>query len=215
MKFLIMALLGLGSFLIIPLVMMYGYKWRIIESTIRGSYGLPNFRGAGDSDDILTQGFKSIAASIIYEIIPQNIVLLALMLSGNSDLNSNSAIISVCIGFVINIVFVLSLVNMVDENRFGAVFDFKRVFGLIKKMGWVRYVPFLIVYTVIIEVLLLIATELIHYVKDLGSFIGSLSIFIIFMLYYAYLLMFSSRFSGLVYLTAMEEQGIEETTNTG
>jgi len=211
-----MALLGFGSFLIIPLVMMYGYKWRIIESTIRGSYGLPNFRGAADdSDDVLTQGFKSITASIIYEILPLNILLFALMLSGNSDLNSNSAIISAVIGFLINIVFVLSVVNMVDENRFRAVFDFKRVFGLIKNMGWVRYISFLIVYTVIIEVLWLVVTELINYVKDLGSVVGSLSIFIIFMLYSVYLLMFSGRFSGLVYSTAMEGQGIEEPTNPG
>lgn len=199
-KFLIMLALVLGSFLIIPIFMASGYKFRIIESTIQGSDELPDFSRSGD---LISQGFKIIAATIIYGI-PSYFVMFALILSRNPDLGVNgiySTIILAVIGFVVNIVFILSIVNMVVENRFRAAFNFKRVFELIKNMGWGRYLSYLVGYSIIIEILGLIISALSYYLMNMESTF-LIAYFSAIMLYNAYLLMLGGRFSGLVYSNA-------------
>lgn len=200
-KFLIMLALNFGSFLIIPIFMASGYEFRIIESTIQGSNELPDFSKSGD---LISQGFKIIAASIIYGI-PSYIVMFALIISRNPDLSVNgvySTIILAFIGFLVNIVFILSIVNMVAENRFGAVFDFKIVFQLIKNLGWGRYLSYLVVYSIIIEILGLIISMIFTHFMNMGS--TFLIAFLVIMLHNAYVLMFGGRFSGLIYSNAAE-----------
>lgn len=199
-------LLFVGSFLIIPGLMGVGYKLRIIESTINGSDELPPFKDYGD---LLEKGVLLIGASIVYNI-PLYIIIVALLMSGNLSVGFSGGfftIITAIIGFFISIILTLALVNMVAEGRFKAVFDFKKVFELIKNIGWGKYLSFLIVYFVIFQILGLIILLLTSYVRN--GVLGFIIYFLVLFLFYAFTYMVSGRFSGLLYSNAIGGKEIE------
>ncbi|MEG3225048.1 MAG: hypothetical protein BME94_05875 [Methanobacteriales archaeon Met13] len=205
-KFFIMLALYLGSFLIIPGIMALGYSLRIIESTINGSNELPDFKGSGK---LLDGGIKFIGAGIIYGI-PSYIVIVASIISINPYLNMNGPyymLILAIVSFVVSIVFTLALVNMVAEDRFSAVFDFKKVFGLIKNMGWGTYLSYLVVYAVIVEVFsLIVSLATLQLTNISATFLNFIGVLAISYLLNAYILMFGSRFKGIIYLKCLENQ---------
>ncbi|HMK53593.1 MAG TPA: DUF4013 domain-containing protein [Methanobacteriaceae archaeon] len=207
-KFFIMIILSLGSFLIIPGIMALGYSLRIIECTITGSNELPDFKG---TDKLLEAGIKFIAASIIYGI-PTYIVIFSSVIYGirygNPDLNMGGPyymLILAIISFLVSIVFTLALVNMVVENKFGAAFNFKKIFGLIKNLGWGTYLSYLVVYAIIVEILSFVVGLANPHLTNISamSFMG---VFAISFLFNAYLLMFGGRFKGIIYLKCLEKQ---------
>ncbi len=193
-------LLFLGSFLIIPGLMGMGYKLRIIESTINGSDELPAFKDYGD---LLNKGLLLLGASILYNI-PLYIIMVLLIMSripGFGLSGSYYTIAVAIVGFLISIILTLAVVNMVAENRFKAVFDFKKVFELIKNIGWGKYISFLIVYTIIFQILSLIILLLTPYMQN--GIIGFIASFLVLLMLYAYTYMVSGRFSGLLYSKAI------------
>ena len=113
------------------------------------------------------------------------------------------------VGFVINIVFLLALANMAFEDKFRAVFDFKKVFAMIKKIGWGTYLSYLLVYTIIVQVLSLVITFTNSYLMAMIGFIGGFALYLlIYLLFNAFLILFGGRFRGLIYIKGMEDQDV-------
>lgn len=204
-KFLKVFLLYLGSFLIIPGLMALGYSLRVIQSTIVGSDELPDF---DDSGKLISDGLNYVGARIIYGI-PSYVIILLLIFSGTLNFATNllSLVILAIVGFIIDIVFLLALANMAFEDKFRAAFDFKKVFAMIKKIGWGTYLFYLIVYTIIVQVLTLVITFANPYLITMIGSIGGLALYIlIYLLFNTFMILFGGRFRGLIYLKGIEDQ---------
>ncbi len=203
-KFIILLILLLGSILIIPGIFAYGYIIKIIKSSFNGSNVLPDFKG---SDDILEDGIKFIGASIIYGI-PAFIITLVLILTSihkfttiNLITNPSGSIILLIVGFIVNIAFFIGLANMAHQDRFAAAFDFKNIFKLIKTIGWKNYLVYLVIYTIIAQLLSLVISSAFNPINILGpsAFVRFGEFFLISILVNTYILAFGSRLRGLIY----------------
>ncbi|MDO5835210.1 MAG: DUF4013 domain-containing protein [Methanobacterium sp.] len=206
-KLLKVFILYLGFFLLIPGLMALGYSLRVIQSTIAGIDELPDFDNSGK---LISDGLNYVGASIIYGI-PSYVIIFILIFSGIQDFATNPlAIIGLAIvGFIINVVFVLSLANMAFEDKFRAVFDFKKVFAMINRIGWGTYLSYLIVYTIIVEVLSLILTFANPYlIVTIGSIGGFIAYILISFFFNTFLILFGGRFRGLIYLKGIDDQNI-------
>jgi len=202
-KFLKVFLLYLGSFLIIPGLMALGYSLRVIQSTIVGSDELPDFN---DSGKLISDGLNLVGANIVYGI-PSYVVILLLIISGTLNFATNlfSIMILAIVAFIIDIIFLLALANMAFEDRFRAVFDFKKVFAMIKKIGWGTYLSYLVVYTIIVQVLSLVITFANPYLNTMIGSIGGLSLYIlIYLSLNTFMILFGGRLRGLIYLKGIE-----------
>jgi len=204
-KFLKVFILYLGCFLIIPGLMALGYSLRVIQSTIVGLDELPDFDNSGK---LISDGLNYVGASIIYGI-PSYVVILILIFSGVSNFATNLLFIAVLaiVGFIVNIVFLLALANMAFEDKFRAIFDYKKVFAMIKKIGWGYYLSYLLVYTIIVQMLSLILTFTNLYLIGTIGLIGGMATYILLsFLFNAYLMVFGGRFRGLIYKKGIENQ---------
>ena len=210
-RFLILIVLFLGSFLVIPVLITRGYTLRIIEHALKGEKGLPNFSNLWE---LLINGIKLFIINIIYEI---PVILITIVLLKQINFNVLSAnlflfspmnmIIFIIIGFLISIVFTIGIANMVYEKySFMAAFDFKQIFNLIKMIGWKKYIAYIVVYAVIINILSLFSMYLIipHSSNAPFAFYGSLILVINYFLS-AYRGVFGSRFKGLIYPLEMKQ----------
>lgn len=205
-KFLSVILLSLGSFLIIPALMVYGYSLRVIKSTILGFDELPNF---DDSGNLIADGLKLIAVNIIYNIPMYVVSFVFIMVAmGKSDLSftsySSQAIIAIVV-FFISIVLVPAVANMAYEDKFRAAFDIKRVFKLIKNIGWIRYLSYLILYSVIVQILSLAVNLTSPHLKIYIGAIYWLIYYLLLLLLNSYLILIGGRFRGIIYSEGMQE----------
>jgi hypothetical protein len=204
-KLLKVFLLYLGFFLLIPGLMALGYSLRVIQSTIVGIDELPDFDNSGK---LISDGLNYVGASIVYGI-PSYIVILILIFSGIPNFATNLLyiVLFAIVGFIVNIVFLLALANMAFEEKFRAVFDFKKVFAMIKKIGWGKYLSYLVVYTFIVQVLSIILTFANLYLVDTMGIVGGMVTYILLsFLFNTYLILFGGRFRGLIYLKGIEDQ---------
>lgn len=207
-RFLVLILLFLGSFLIIPGLIAYGYMLRIIEYSIKGEDTLPDYDRAGD---LIVPGIKLLIVSLIYGIpnliitffllnkLHMNTVVSPLILT--SPINMTILFI---VGFVVSLFFVLGLANMVYENRLMAAFDIKRIFNLVKIIGLKKYVAYVIVYTIILNLIsllgLIIVVPALH-PQSLGNILYFLVFYIVNVFISTFSRVFGSRFKGLIYPT--------------
>jgi len=210
-------LLSIGGILLIPGLIAYGYILRIIKSTLKGEDSLPDFNHLGD---LFIDGIKFLIVSMIYGI-PALIFNFILYHQVNYDTlaidwtNPFTITISFIIGFLVSIVFVIALANMAYEERFGAAFAFKRIFQLIKMIGWKKYLSYIVVYLIIANIItgipLVILIFLIHPSLTITSFIGFSSVLTINTIFSAYMLAFAGRFRGLIY--PINEENEKEDNN--
>ncbi len=211
-KLLILLLLHFGTFLLIPIIMAYGYALRIIENTLKNENELPDFSNVGQ---LLEKGLEFIVVTLIYRI-PIFIVTILIFTQISLITVSPTMLISnpiymiplIAIGFLVNIFYVLGLANMVQEKRFKGAFAFKRILELIKKIGWGKYLAFLVVFTIILELISSIATFLLTpFTVNMGIY-APIGYFAISFIFNTYLLAFGSRFKGLIY--PLDEIEVEE-----
>ncbi|PKL67131.1 MAG: hypothetical protein CVV28_06910 [Methanobacteriales archaeon HGW-Methanobacteriales-1] len=197
-KILTLFLFFLGSVVIIPGIMANGYLLRIIEHTFEGSNELPDF---DNKNELLGKGLELIVVNIIYSIpaylllfyIPSQITILPSFQSFIVLL-----VAALVIEFIVNMFLIMGIGNLVFEKKFGAAFAFKRILELIKKVGWKKYLAYIVVFTIIVEVFSLIVGLLSPFMAFMGmwSLLGTLFITLLFN---TYLFTFGSRFKGLIY----------------
>ena len=195
-------LLFLGSIFIIPIILALGYIIRIIKQTINGSNELPPF---GEWGNMFIDGIKYLIATAIYLIVPNILTfilsagVLASIYAGGSQIN---LILVSAIGLIFalpfDLVYLMALANMVYEDRFGAAFDFGKIFGLIGKIGWSKYVSYIVVFAVIGFLLGIIALIGTFLRISFGWEWGAVGI-IISLLVQAYLVIYQGRYIGLIY----------------
>lgn len=205
-KFLKVFILYLGFFLLIPVLMALGYSLRIVKSTILGFDDLPDF---DDYGNLIDDGLKFVAANLIYNIPLYAVIVISVVVaSGQSDLGMTSYYFLttiVIVGYLINIIAIPAVANMAYEDKFRAVFDFKRIFTVIKNVGWAKYLLYLLIYTLIVEILTLAITFINPYLKiSLGSISGLAVYLLLYLLLNSYLIIIGGRFRGIIYSEGME-----------
>ena len=194
-------LLFLGSIIIIPIILALGYIFRIIEYTIKGSNELPPF---GEWGNMFIDGIKYAVATAIYLIVPNILTfvlsagILASIYAGDFQISLLTSVIGLVIALPFDLVYIMALGNMVHEDQFGAAFDFSKIFGLIRKIGWSKYISYIVVFAIIGFLLGIIAQlgTLMRISFGLGW--GVIGI-ILTVLVEIYLIIYQGRYIGLVY----------------
>lgn len=200
--------------IIIPIsIIVHGYLIRIIESTLEGSNELPDFN---DLKKLIIDGLKFIIVNIIYGIplfIASVIAFRFLTLDPNS-MNYVSFLISLIVGFCVNIIFLMGLTNMVHEKTIFGAFQFRKIINLINDVSWKRYMIYILFFTLIVEginliTLVISSTVIFSFHSLIPSDISMLWIdpnyfsFIAYLIVQGiistYILIFGSRLRGLIY----------------
>jgi hypothetical protein len=152
---------------IIPLVNLTvtGYGARIIKTTPEVNE-LPKLERYGD---MFIDGLKIAVAGFIYMIIPAILVGLGAgsVFAGVSGLGPNLMagrfvlagfgalllLVGLVLAFVFAIFFAMGIAHMLRTNKFGKAFAFGEIRQIIGRIGWGRYVAWLVVFFVIAVVL--------------------------------------------------------------
>lgn len=187
-----------------------GYLIRIIESTLEDSKKLPEF---SNMKKLLMDGLRYFIVNIIYGIPVMLTSFLFLGLAPHDATLSMqiSEIIFIIVTFLVNIIFLMGLTNMVQEKTISGAFQFKKIFKLIKELGWKNYLIYLLFYTLIITAISYIPT----YLSDSLVFVdpipilmlpGDENVFCAFLEYLivqgiasTYIMAFDGRLRGLIY----------------
>lgn len=134
------------------MVFASGYIYDVIKYGIEGRSELPEF---SDIKGLLLKGLRAFVVGLAYSILPMILFFLGLMLTVNESVGTSvnaigGIILLLAIIFVIfvSLVNVMALCNMVDKDEFAAAFRFKEILGLIKNLGWGRFIGILL-FTVI------------------------------------------------------------------
>lgn len=196
-KYFILLLLFLTSFLIVPGIMACGYLLRIVECGTHKQKEHPDF---SDFKKLLIEGLKFLALGIIFGIVFYALlwIINPLIVSYIGLDSASILVIEAIFTILLNSIYIMCLAHMAHEKRFTAAFDFKKVFGFISKVGGVKYLALITIFTLFGEVLNLI----IKYVTEiLNIYTGSYAIgfIIVALVVYSYLFTFESRFTGIIY----------------
>lgn len=208
------------SFLILPIFLVLGYEYRIIENAIGGMIGandaLPKFN---DLISMFIDGVKVFVVEFIYMIIPV-IIGLCLIIIGNTLNQYWLNTLGVIIGFILlAISFIygaLAVPNMIAKKSFKKAFDFNQISNIIKNIGVFKYILFyvglIVIMVVIYFVIGLLLTGVLAlfgvttaYVSMAGTsiifIVGSVVISLIFsFIIIPYFTIFQSRALGLIYV---------------
>lgn len=193
---LILMILFLGSFLIIPGILGAGYLLRIIEASSNGSNEPPQFN---EWKLMFKEGLKYVGATIILLGIPT-----FLLMSKGVNIDGNnvwSNINLILLNLVLYYLFIMAIGHMAHEKRFKSFFNVRNIFRLITKLGKGRYFILVAIYSLIDTV-----------ISDIFSLsvLGTIELWILFFVSLSFLLIFQSRLSGLVYLTATSHHNKEK-----
>ncbi|WP_049981227.1 DUF4013 domain-containing protein [Halolamina rubra] len=139
-RIIIGGLLGFGSFLIVPAIALMGYLVWVLDGAARGEEEPPAFENWGD---MIVDGLKATAVTIVYGIIPFVLVFLSVfVIAGGTASGSDTGmgilggigllgmLVSVVAMFLLYYLIPAALTNMALEDSFGAAFDF----GTIKQV---------------------------------------------------------------------------------
>lgn len=126
--------LSLFSFLVVPILIVYGYLLRVIRSSVDGSAEPPEF---GDWGELIVEGFKAAVIGFVYMLIPLIVgavtvggSMAAMIGGGRAGAAAGLAGLAVgfLITFVLSLVFgyvaVAAIVHFANEGNIGAGFDF-------------------------------------------------------------------------------------------
>jgi hypothetical protein len=155
---------------LIPIVnlIVTGYASRVLKET-PGADSPPKLENYGD---MFIDGLKIVIASFIYMLIPLILIAAGLgsffaaavmggspdfMLSGFTPaymgLLSGTALVLVLLGvlvaFVMLILLAAGIAHMIKTGKFGKAFAFGEILGVIGKIGWGKYIAWLILIVII------------------------------------------------------------------
>ncbi|UTB31492.1 MAG: DUF4013 domain-containing protein [Methanobacterium sp. ERen5] len=199
-KIAILIIIFLGSFLIVPLFIGFGYLLKIVDHTLQGNDGFPDY---GSLSDLLSRGLKFFAINLIYSLLFGLFVMMASLpfvysVTNHSTLLIINQIISFIISYIINWLFVLGLANMVYNRRFSSGINFSQIFGRIAMFGHKKYSWYILLYSIIIFLIQIPGLIMNLFGDKLPSSAFAILIGwnIIALLYISIV---KSRFSGLMY----------------
>lgn len=209
-KLVILFLLTLSGLTLILLPLSTGYRLRIIEETAHGSDELPAFN---EWLKMFIDGLRYLVLGLAYLIIPIILFIISVLgglASFNNGINVNAFIISIIIGIVglvlyiiFYLIFIMASGNMAYEGRFNAGFNFSKVIGFIRGIGWFNYFIYSLVWFVV-GILISMISQITIPLQLLG-WVGIIITLIVSIFIGTYLSMYDSRFFGLMYRLALKE----------
>lgn len=196
--------------IVIPIsIILNGYLIRIIESTLEGSDEFPAF---SDLKKLIIDGIKFIIVSTIYgmPLFVGAVVAWGFLTLDPNSMNYVSFLVSLIVGFIVNIIFLMGLSNMVHEKTIFGAFQFRKIINLINDVGWKRYMIYLLFFTLIMEgvnLITLVLSSTVIFISPLdipmvweNPISYSFLAYVIFNgIISTYILIFGSRFRGLIY----------------
>jgi len=206
-KVLILGIIIIASVLIVPILLVYGYMFRIIKSTLAGLDELPEFDEIGE---MFVDGLKILVVAIVYAIPVYIIAAIVGLLMGSSMTATTTTldptmiwallignIIFVIVSLIIGLVEIIAIANMAYYNgELGAAFRFSEILNHIARIGWGKYIVTYIVIAV---------------VAIIGFLIGMLTLFILIgiilipLVIAPYIAMFGARAIALLFAEAVIE----------
>ena len=132
MTVLIGGVLVLLGFLVVPLILVYGYVVRVIRETHEDQPEPPVFE---EWEQLLVDGLKAVAIGIVYMLIPGLVAALTIgsalasfATGGNVGATAAGLVFGLTVSTILALAFgyvaTAALVNFVREDRLGAAFDF-------------------------------------------------------------------------------------------
>ncbi|MBE6500424.1 MAG: DUF4013 domain-containing protein [Methanobrevibacter thaueri] len=221
-KLVILGVICLFSFLLLPLFLITGYNYRVINTAVHGIINgkdeLPEF---DNLFDMFIDGVKIVIVQVIYLIIPLLIFFIFTFVSGafpgpaSPVLMIIGCLITFIIGIITCLMSQMGMCHMAyHDGAFSKAFAFSEIKEAIDEIGWfkciITYIGLIIISVVLASVVTLIVTGIFTVfgvsgavlgadpsgVFILGAFINSL---ITMFLVGPYLSIFNSRSIGLLY----------------
>jgi hypothetical protein len=206
-KVLILGIIIIASVLIVPILLVYGYMFRIIKSTLAGLDELPEFDEIGE---MFVDGLKILVVAIVYAIPVYIIAAIVGLLMGSSMTATTTTldptmiwallignIIFVIVSLIIGLVEIIAIANMAYYNgELGAAFRFSEILNHIARIGWGKYIVTYIVIAI---------------VAIIGFLIGMLTLFILIgiilipLVIAPYIAIFGARAIALLFAEAVIE----------
>ncbi|MGI6464261.1 MAG: DUF4013 domain-containing protein [Methanobacterium sp.] len=203
-------LIILSIYLIIPIVLVMGYFFRILKSSIAGFDELPDFDEWGE---MVIDGLKMFVVQFVYLLIPlivifvgawASIASMSVTASGNVanpnlflGLMGGTAIIGFILAIIFQLIGSIAVANMaLNDSEFGAAFRFSEILELISMIGWGKYIIWYIVM-IIIGIVFMVIASVLQIIPFIGMIIATLVV-------YPYLTMFSSRSLALLFGSSVE-----------
>ena len=218
-----LGVISLFSFLLLPIFLILGYNYRVVNNAVHGVINgrdpLPEF------DDLIAMfidGVKCFIIQFVYFIIPVIIFLIFALIS--SQLHGMLAVALMIIGCLIT--FVIAVVAYLmcqmgichmayNEGAFSKAFDLKEIKAVIDEIGWFECIVTFLGLIIITVVIALVVTSIIGLIFSVFGFSGFLfsaeaasGIFLLGMLVNfaitmflvaPYLSIFNARSVGLLY----------------
>ncbi len=214
------------SVLIVPLFLVLGYEYRVLDIStkgmVNGNEKLPEFN---DLVGMFVDGLKVFLVNIVYMIIPILIYLAFAIASGGlSNLHSGigngigifGLIVFIIVLFIFFFMSLMAVTNMVaHDGALKKAFDFEGIWNIIDNIGWFRYVLFYIgliiaqgvivaltaIISVILQVIVVLGLGGLNAgVASLGSLIITFLVFLVFsLILQPYMSVFRNRALGLIY----------------
>ena len=215
-----LGVLSFFGFLIIPIFLVLGYQYRIIDIGINGMVDgedkLPEFN---EFTSMFIDGIKVFLVQIIYIIIPIIIFLIFATLSQVTNIQVFDLIglIIGVIGLIIAVLYsFMAIPNMIkNDGSFSAAFDFERINEVIKMVGILRYIAFVIGLVLITLIIAIVVMTILLFIAGIfgvaiiavnplsapGVVLLSVVVFIAIFSFIVspYLSIFSGRANGLIY----------------
>ncbi len=151
-KVAILIIIFLGSFLIVPFFVGVGYLLKIVDHTLQGNDGFPDY---GSLRDLLSRGWKYFALSLIYSIITGLFMMMVSVpfifsITNHTTLLIINQITTFIITYLIQWLFILGLANMVYKQSFFSGINFSQIFGRMAEIGHQKYAWYILIYSIII-----------------------------------------------------------------
>ncbi len=116
----------------------------------------PDFSNAGKS---FIQGLLLFIAEFVYALIPVLILIFGILLSASESMSVISLIVTI-LGIILAVIVEFILmpvqVNLARKQSFGAAFAFGEIFGMIGKLGLLKYILAWIVYFIVAVVFVMV-----------------------------------------------------------
>lgn len=154
------SLLVLGSFLIVPLVLLFGYLVRVLASSARGDPEPPAF---DDWGAMFVDGLKGLAVTLVYGIVPFLLIGVSVAIAiGGAGSGSDAAagilgsigIVGILLSsvalFLLYYLVPAALTKMAVEDSVGAAFDVGDLTDVLLSVDYLVawLVPFVIAFVV-------------------------------------------------------------------
>ena len=144
---------------IIPIVnlIVLGYMTRVVKETPI-SLEPPPLREYGD---MFIQGLKVAIAAFLYMLVPLILIILGvgsfifgavgmgMFFPAFGAIGVGLLVVGAILAFAIAIIMAMAIVHMVKNNSFGKAFAVGEILGIIGKIGWGKYILWLIVMFII------------------------------------------------------------------